>query len=202
MSQTALKQLELFVQLVQALAWPLLILLLFVFLQKPLRRVLAVLPEKISESKKLTVGGLSFELQETAKAAGNPELAQLIGGLSTEAIKKLLRSSGTSHQLVGTYRPLNGPTEYFLPSSEEEAPLLELERQGLLQFTVPYWEFQKFVRSLPLEVNGARLSGQPLDGELEKRLFEQGYELTPLGQKAFELVIQAVASELKSGAGV
>jgi hypothetical protein len=99
-----------------------------------LRTILTVLPDKISESKKFKVGSLSFELQEGARATGNPELAKLIGGLSTEAMKTLLRSSKNRFQLLVSYIPEHGSPEYFLPDRHTEETLLELERARLLKF--------------------------------------------------------------------
>src|SRR5579859_7337159 len=56
----------------RALAWPFIILLLFVVLYEPIIKTAYMVPDVLAESTKLSVGGLSLELERSAKAIGSP----------------------------------------------------------------------------------------------------------------------------------
>lgn len=192
------KALEHFVTLVKALAWPILILFLFVVLRVPLTQTIELLPQKFSESTKFSVGSLSFEIQQSAKATGNPELANLIGGLSPKAVETLLKVGKTTTSLV-SYSP--DSQIYYLPDEEELDALAELENKKIVEFSpMPIAEFRKFPAALSLkklENSTGYSPSRPLTANEEDALKKENRRLTEVGQKAFELIIQVVSQQLE-----
>ena len=194
-----LKTFEAFVALVKALAWPLLILYLFAVLRVPLTKTIELLPQKFSESTKFSVGSLSFEIQQSAEARGNPELGKLIGGLSPKAVETLLKIGKTTTSLV-SYSP-DSQTYYLLDDQEMDA-LSELDNKNIVEFIgMPFDEFRRFLENLHLKKQENRLGFNPtrrLTVQEEDALKKQNYRLTEEGQKAFDLIIQVVSQQLEN----
>jgi hypothetical protein len=105
------------------------------------------LPNKFSETTRVSVGSLSFEIQESARAAGNPELADMINGLSAQAIALLLQIDTTKAGFIH-YNP-DRPV-YYLPEQQEWNAMQELESKDLVEFKEPVKPFRDFVDSLGL----------------------------------------------------
>jgi len=81
----------------KTIIWPLIIVLVLILYGKQIGRLVKVIPDKVEQSSKMSFGSFSLEIDRAAKTIGNPELANIIKGLSEEAVKKLLE--------LGTKRP-------------------------------------------------------------------------------------------------
>ena len=189
------------VSLIKAIAWPFIVLLLFVILHEPIIKLIKLLPDRVAQSTKISVGSLSFEIQQAATASGNPELADLIGGLSTSAIEELLSLGKSFHRYVGS----NDEEQiYYIPNETIKRTLLELEKAGLLKFDMPMDEFDRFLNGLnlvrvnPNDVNDTGYKPtRPLSPDEKNKLKAQDYSLTPVGKRAFELITEVVAQNIK-----
>ncbi len=200
-SRLNVRHVEAFVSLMKVIIWPLVILFFFWMLYAPLIRMIGILPDKLLASTKVSVGSLSFEIQQSARAAGSPELAQLISGLSPLAIEQLLNTARSRQQLAGRG---GEPQSYTMPSAVEMGAVRELEKKGLLQFERPPDEFDRFLKSLPLDednvIGGERIwyrARRPLTSSEETELTDQVYYLTESGKRVFDLIIAAVSQELQ-----
>jgi len=122
------------VALTKAFAWPLLCLSLFMYLRHPIIAVASQMPTIISQSSKLSVGTLSFEIRERADATGNRELGALIEGLSPEAVEDLLKIGRNSWIQLISREERRGRDRYFFPTEKRLRSLIELvERQSAWQ---------------------------------------------------------------------
>ena len=71
--------------------WPIALLVAVLLFLEPLQRVANILPQKLEQSNEFALSGLTFKIQEKARAQGNEELAKALSGLSREAMRELLR---------------------------------------------------------------------------------------------------------------
>ena len=94
--------------------------------------MLITLPEMIKKSSKVTVGGISIEVQNIAEISGNPKLAKIIPSLSNEGIKTLL-TLGEGRHIVLSRR---GDSLFNL--TERINPFYELESNGLARVSYGY----------------------------------------------------------------
>lgn len=85
-------------------SWPIVVLIFLLLFFSQIREMVSLLPEKFAKSNELSVAGLlSLKIQEEAKATGNEELANIISGLSQEAIEELITLGGTrSYRIIGS----------------------------------------------------------------------------------------------------
>jgi hypothetical protein len=78
------------IELLKALAWPALALYVLVVYRDLLRRILLMLPAKLEQTSKVSVGSLVFEMQTTLTNIGDPALAKELPNLSRAAYQQLL----------------------------------------------------------------------------------------------------------------
>jgi hypothetical protein len=204
---SALGFLEAVAGIIKTLTWPLVILFLFFQFRDPLGQIAQLLPTKLEQASKVSAGGLTLEIEKTARAAGNPELSRLIGGLSRRALEILLRTSRTESSSLASTSQTEGEAmiRYNLPSGQELEAMHELERKKLLDFGTPLdnW-MSKLKRELVLQSGGGRsetyVASQgrnKLDENSAKLLWSAHYKHSELGAKAVELIIQSVSAELQ-----
>lgn len=176
------------------LTWPLVVILILILFYTPIRRVVELLPDKFEKSHELSFGSLSFKIQEQARAVGNEELANIISGLSEEAIQWVLKLGTGSHRIIGSKEDLSRTTtDYMLPS--HFAAWKELETKGLLKSSMNLTEYEQFFRSLgPTNGNVAKAK---LTNEQEDRLVKASVELSSTGRRAYEIIIRVVADLIK-----
>jgi hypothetical protein len=94
-------------RLIGSLAWPLLILFLFLSLRQQITAVFSAIPTKLSESTKVAIGSLSFEI---AKQTGDPQLPKLIEALSANGLTILMVTGNESKFFAWA---ATGDAEYF-----------------------------------------------------------------------------------------
>ena len=184
-------------------AWPLVILILLLFLWHPIADTFAKLPDLVSSSTKITIGSFSMEMDRVAKIIGNESLGRLMGGLSTRSIELLIETGNARYHFVGTQM---GPTGdmIVLPNELDIEALKELENKNLLEFEQPIDDFMLFIQELDL-VQDQSISSvkryydvtRPLTDKEISRLENQSYFLTDLGKEAFDLVVSTVVSQLE-----
>ena len=203
-----IKAFEIFTRLIGSLAWPLLILFVFLYLRGQVTQVLSALPKKLSESTKFSLGTLSFEAGQTANATGSADIAKVIEGLSANAVTILLEV-GNSSSMFAYSAP--GQEEYWFPSKGIFDALNELEQKKMLTFKIPMTEYMKSLAGIALtpalqEARDELMNTNPqisypagrklTQGDVEI-LQRQSYELTPAGKRAFRLIVDTVTKNLK-----
>lgn len=201
-----LQVLETFASIIKTVTLPLVLLFLFFEFRSPLSDIARLLPQKIDQAYKVSAGGLSIEIERSAKASGNPELAKLIDGLSRNALEILLRSSKNESSIMSTSPGASpGQVVYNIPHTAEIAALQELETNGLIEPGKPISEWYEEVKQkLALKNNYGTydayvaLKGKAkLDEESEKSLWAARYKLSELGEKSVDLIIRSVTEELQ-----
>lgn len=75
-----LRVLQLLSTLLKTLAWPTFAFVLFFYLREPTREIAKRIPDMLANSSKVSIGTLTLELREQAKAIGAPQFADLIQG--------------------------------------------------------------------------------------------------------------------------
>lgn len=194
------------VSLVKALVWPALLLFFFAEFHAPIQKIVDQLPGKFSRASKVSFGNVTLEIiQEKAREAGLPDVAEKLGELSPDAVEALLNiGKNTTHHLVGRHDSREAERYYTFPREAAMRTLLELQGRGFLGFSEDYSDFLQFMAELPLEERLTEVGGrrvlipvQPLSPGQEERLYGQSYRLTKQGEEALDSVIQAVAEQLK-----
>jgi hypothetical protein len=134
------------IDLLGKVAWPVCAAGLLFMLWPRIDPVLALLPNKVAESEKITAGPLSLELYKVAeRSGGDLQLAVTIGRLSIEATEWLLGREGSS--LYGfSDDGTDKIVRLYLDSTTHVLPLQELLKKGLAE-SIP---------RMPLTVNGKR----------------------------------------------
>lgn len=199
-----LEILKLVIEFVKVLAWPVLLAGLLVWFRHPLGTIMDQLPDKFSRASKVSLGNVTLEIiQEKARRAGLPDVAEKLGKLSAEAVEALLNiGKNTVHHIVGSDERQRDLL-YTLPREGEMRTLLELRERGFLEFTEDYSNFLTFMNSLPMREDLAdggdrrvfRATGKLAPAQSE-RLRNQSYRLTKHGEEALDSVIQAVTEQL------
>ena len=211
-----MKTLEQAVALIKAVVWPLLVVLLLILYHRPLDEVAALLPGVVAQAQKISVGGLSMEIQVQAKRTGGSALAEVLNELEPGDIEELIHTGRRSPWgLIGSGMT---PAEWFLPSEAEMAKLKRLEalleviedRKSPSDGTKERISFDEFAARL--RVSGAKQvdSGTPAESrrfELPRvppseeimRLRSTEYQLTKLGKDAFESILNAITAQLSQG---
>lgn len=181
-------------KLVGVLTWPLVVIIILVLFYSPIRRVVELLPEKFEKSNEVSLGTLSFKIQEQARATGNEELANIIRGLSQEAMEWILKIGTGSHRVIASDDGRDGITKnYTLPSS---LPVWkELAAKGLLKSTVDLNEYEQFFKSLGPQ--DGSIAKNNLTPDQEDRLLNNSVELSDSGRRAYEIIIRVVTDLIK-----
>lgn len=197
---------KIIVELIKAIIWPSVVVGLILMFRKPLSLIINQLPAKFSRATKVSVGGLSVEIQAKALEAGNPLLAEKIGTLSAEALEQLLKidKSALSMGFVSKGQKQDGSEYYSLPGSIKLNAFLELETKGFLEFKEPLADYLRFVESLSMikdEQTFLRRTdyhpSRPLSDQETKRLVYQSYSITDLGRQAFYTIISVIVEQLQ-----
>ncbi|MFT3794721.1 hypothetical protein [Flavobacterium sp.] len=207
MADTPKSTFENTIELLKTLLWPVIILFFFFGYKTEIDQMIAVLPQKFENSSKFSVGSFSFEIEQKAKKSGNEELGEIIKGLSSPAIRKMI-TMGQGGQSIVNHTSDNSE---FALSSDFDA-LLELEASGLVQSDVPLKEFRSYFEQLkPQErdIQSKTADGQPIR---KTRRFVYANKLKPeqlqylsgvrvalseKGKKAFAIVLQVIGEQIK-----
>jgi hypothetical protein len=195
-----------FVELIRAVIWPLLIVILFFTFQNPIEEIMKELPKKLSDANKFSIGSLSFEIQQQAQSSGNIELAMRLGNLSAGAIAHLIKMGNSHHILVGESLIEDGIQTYFLPDNNRLELIFELNDNDLIEFGEDLDDFDSWIRSDLFELTISDIFDasqtfrptKPLSLSEQKRLKEQHYRLNKLGLQAWNTVLDVVIEQLQS----
>ena len=198
---------KLVIEGVRALAWPVLVAVVLVVFNKPLREVVESFSTKFSQANKVSIGSLSLEVEAKAREAGNPELGRQVGSLTAQAVQQLLRTPVSGDMILLSTSEYQGKREYGLPSPEVMTALKELEKKEFLRFRKPLDPFLSELRRLPRSDTDRHdpervwyLSSVAANTSDDRRFRDQGYSLTDKGKQAVDTIVRAVASQLSSGA--
>lgn len=185
-------------QLVKALAWPVLILYVFLRFQGPLSETVDLLPDTLRHASKISAGGLTLEIEQKAQEKGN-DIANALRGLSTEARKLLLQVGDSYWHKWG--KDTHGDMVTYTASRTKA--LRELTQRKLMDYRPESHDtFDAWVRTLgpisTFESGGEpaeRLTpSRPLSSDEEKRLQDQQFYLSPLGKKAYNVILEVVVN--------
>lgn len=203
---TALETIKVFVELVKVLVWPTIVVGAFLMFRQPIEAIVEDLPLKFSEATKVGVGALTLEIQQQAKATGNPQLAMRLGKLSPEAIKLLIEMGESRMILVGEYTNNEAGNDKFnIPNVEKLKVIRELEKNGLIDYEEDINIFFTWIQSplfqfvpTPWEAEAQSfMPTRPLSPSELVRLKKQSYRLNTLGKKAWQTVLHAVLEQLR-----
>lgn len=179
--------------LVKALAWPVLIFYIFMRFQGPLSEIVGLLPDLVKHATKVSAGGVTLEIEQKARETGNEALTSALKGLSPEA-RKLLLQVGDSY-----WREWSSSRDGY--SRSRQRALNELTQRQLVGYRPEnHGSFEKWVRTLGT-ITSSELGeydtetlkpSRPLSTEEERRLFAQEFLLSPLGKKAYAVILDVV----------
>jgi hypothetical protein len=192
--------------LIGAIAWPAVCLYALVYFRKPLREALELLPAKLQNVSKFSVGSLSFEIQAVLQANGDSELMNLFPRLNRPVLEKLLdlKEKNRFFGLVTTSTRREADGRLLTIRDEMElAVLREMSELGLIQFTEPIDDFLAFFRELPSYTRKEApprtegwVSEAALQAEQLKRLTKMHFSLTDLGRRAYDTLFTVVIRQL------
>lgn len=207
---SVLPVLESVASIIKTITWPLILIFVFVAFRQPLIEVSHQIPLMLAQANKVSAAGLTIEIRRTAQAVGDPELADLISGLSKEAVRELLNMPRGVLQIVSIYQyDIAGSSYYLLPDEISAAALRELQLKGLIDPGVNiddwYVDSKRFLEPMLGEASaGSGRSGfRPKDGAADiskedlKRLLAAMYRISERGNRAITLIINSVVQELQ-----
>jgi hypothetical protein len=195
------------VDLVKALAWPVMTLALFFTFQEPIRRTILLIPDKLEKADKANLGSLSWEIQQHAEAHGGADLARSVGALTPAAVQELMQTPRrATMSIISGWSFPHGQEGYGLPSDSRLNALSALEAAQLIKFREPLSGWRDFVASLHLqrersvEQNDeqALVATTPLTPAQGQRLQGEFYEMTPKGKQAFDAIVAAIGAQLSA----
>lgn len=203
----SLKTFEQVVNLIKAIAWPVLIAVFFLVYRDTARQVAEQVPVLLGRATKVSAGGLAIEIKEQAEQAGGSRLSSVVTSLDGTEVQQLLKVGCGYWGLFGTgYRP----GVYSVPSGPERDLLAKLESRHLVQFLlhqqpITLKKVESEVQRFPAWSDGGNSSADPnirfftlpADAtEREKEMLAADYKLTDLGRSAFNSVLAAVTAQL------
>lgn len=198
-------------QILKLVAWPIVVVIFFILFRHPVSSFVASL-----DSVKGSVAGMTVELHQIAAQRGQPELARLIEGLSANAIAALLKLPGAGK--MESIAATSDNNALVMPTDENFSSLDELLQKGLVRGrdrstgkTVTSLKgFLTAMRQLPLErerfddaftdVRHYAWTRAPSQSEaaLPTSLV---VGKTPNGDRATEIVVALVQSQVAQGKG-
>jgi hypothetical protein len=185
------------VNLIKALAWPLIVAYVLIQFSKPLSDTVNLLPDLIGHANKLSAGGVTLEIERQAQASGNASLAKALKGLTPDA-RKLLLQIGQSDWILW-YKSVGQDAVQF-SSLIDRRTLDELKERSLITYREDPSDFERFVQSLGTVTTATQngslsltlKASKPLTPDQEKRLLNQGVKLSPLGLTAYSVILDVV----------
>jgi hypothetical protein len=190
------------VELLQAVAWPLLIAGVVIAYRSPIGAILRTLAARFSSINRMSVGSLSFEIAQQARQAGNEVLAaaaQMVGSLSPLALTLLLRVPRDGNVRLLSVNAKGLPDEEFgIPDQSSMAAFDELLKARLIEFDGNLQRALTRLRSYPQSWKAIHSERDwyktPRTAE-SNELLGLAYRLTPLGRDAADAVIAAMTSK-------
>ena len=198
------------VKIVQSLAWPVLVMLLFIFYRDPFSRTIDQIPDLISHATEMQVGSVSLKIEQKAASSSDTRLADALKGLSPDA-RRILLEAGESYTTIWGTIENNGTTYYA--KNDVKPGFQELVQRKLVEFVGPrnpngprsVTPTEKDPRDLDLTPAppGAVNFGddhrpeifvpkKPLTPEELVWIDQEEFRLTDLGKKAFDIIVDVV----------
>lgn len=130
-SEEKIKFFELVIEAFRAIAWPVVVLVIVFSMFAPLKKTIELVPELLSQSTKITIAGVSVELNQRLSDQVSPRLKRALENLSPEAIRIMI--SSRKSMVFGTAEDAKNPA------------LFELEKAGLITIKLDelgqaYWQ--------------------------------------------------------------
>lgn len=209
--------LELCIEASKALAWPLLVLIGLVVFYSPLQDIANQLVRRLEDANKVSIAGISWEIEAKVREVSSPELAKQVGSLSTSALEQLLKTDSSGVVvLLGSRgdiadiepdslerRVKNSVTYLGLPRAGLQG-LEELESKGFIEFLQPFGAFLSKLQIQPLDRKESDSVydwySVPNNSPQLNEFRAQNYRLTEKGLKAKTAIVKVVSSLLSQGA--
>jgi hypothetical protein len=86
---------ELIVELIRALAWPILAVLVLISFWRPLHDTAVQIPDIVGRSDTITIAGLSLKVGRALRRQASPEVQEVLARLSPEGLKRVLGLSSS-----------------------------------------------------------------------------------------------------------
>jgi hypothetical protein len=172
------------------------VLALVLLFYKPLRSAL-------SRLSKVQFGDVSVELNRRALSIGGAELAQSLRAISPQAVRVLIEADPKDKNITlvwttGYGEPGKGPKLLRVPPHEQLDALRELEERGLVEFESQFSDFNEFRRilgELDTWPDENYIPAERLEDNERFVLESQFAQLTSLGGKAYDAIIDVVVSQ-------
>lgn len=189
------KTFEIVVDLIKAISWPLLLVILVLCYRDSIGRIADELPELFSHAREVKVGSVSFTVEQEAQYS-NPKLAEALKGLSPEARKILLQTSLNTTHILWSKTTHDSKVSYYDAWADRDGALKELAKRNLIQFKEDPNSFAKFIKDIGLQKAGNEsneyTATRAISSDEEQRLLAQGFFLSDLGKQAYNLIIDVV----------
>lgn len=200
--------------ILKTLTAPILIIYFLLFHHSSISSIFSLLPQKLAQAHKVSVGSLELEIDRQVQSYGVPELKNTIGSLSRKALEMLLIKIPQSPHIFssGNIRTETGKIidTYYIPSEQYIQSIKELEKSKLIKAIMTIDEWQKkidkeltFYKEQPMP-DGSTIrafipkNGNPkLDFNTESSFHNIKLELTPLGMMAAEVIMNSVVIQLE-----
>jgi hypothetical protein len=195
--------LEVLVDGIRALAWPSLVVIALIVFYTPLQDIASNLATKLGDANKVSIGGLSLEIEAKVREQSSPELAKQVGSLSPIAIEELLRTSRSGAMTLLSIMSDSASPKLGLAKKPRIDALLELSSKGFIEFDRPVGPFLAELRSFPIDKKASEDSEHDWylipyaeSSSNYQRFRRQGYKLTDKGKLASEAIVKAVSALL------
>jgi hypothetical protein len=125
---------ELFVELVQAMAWPLSATIVVFSFWTPLQDAARQIPSIVGRSDTITIAGLSLKVGQGLRQKASDAVKRVLDKLSPEGVKKILSMSQGSYWDKGNeYDGRNENSELVKLGLVDEVPANELDQKNGLE---------------------------------------------------------------------
>lgn len=205
-------------ELIRIIIYPLLIVFFFLVYNKDFTKIIQNIAERTEKASKVSVAGISFEIEKSAIKLGDEKIAKKIANLSNGAIKLLIKIGQVADRIVNFTREGKGIKEFSINSEFEYYK--ELEKAEFVQPSENITELQEYFFDLkPKEykvfgcLNGSRtlrpsfgceeeiivysINTRNLSDEQIQRFKNVEIRKTTEGINAYHVIIDALLNDLK-----
>lgn len=198
-----MEQLKTIIDLVTSLVWPGIIMWVLFYFRNQIKRLLDLLPSKLNQASKISVGSFSLEIEEKLKELGMSDLTETMHTLSREAYELIIKLGNTSsyYHLISQSWSNDGTSYFSLPSDKELKFYKEIEEKGIIEFSEPLDEivekFKKFKNCKKRSVPDPTWSILAVDlPEDAKEQFKNiMYNLTNKGKRIYDAMFDIIINE-------
>lgn len=195
------------VKLVQALAWPSLVLLLFLFYRDPFSRTIEQIPDLVGHASEMKIGAVSFTIEQRARNSHDERLAEALKGLSPGA-RKLILEMGQSTLMMWNSTEAEGGTKLYSRLIRDDDALRELAERRLVDLrdlintsedgAKTFGDYEHLIASLHLRPaspgSDYMVSQPPLTADQDRALTTWTVTLNEVGKKAYSVILDVVTN--------